>query len=49
MLKPGGYLLSSEKLPGTVPGGLQQTMVTEIPMTAEPVITDYLFCYWRGL
>jgi len=48
MLKPEGYLLSSEKLPETVPDGLAQAMVTELPMTAEPVITDYVFSYRRG-
>ena len=47
MLKPGGYLLSNDKLPETVPSGLGQVMVTEIPMTGPPVITDYIYCYRR--
>jgi hypothetical protein len=47
MLKPGGHLLSNDKLPDTVPSGLDQVMVTEIPMTPPPVITDYLYCYRR--
>jgi hypothetical protein len=47
MLKPGGHLLSSDKLADTVPSGLDQVMVTEIPMTTPPVITDYLYCYRR--
>ena len=47
MLKPGGYLLSNDKLQDTVPSGLDQVMVTEIPMTTPPVITDYIYCYRR--
>ncbi len=47
MLKPGGYLLSNDKLQDTVPSGLEQVMVTEIPMTVPPVITDYIYCYRR--
>ena len=47
MLKPGGYLLSNDKLQDAVPSGLDQVMVTEIPMTVPPVITDYIYCYRR--
>jgi len=47
MLKPGGYLLSNDKLQDTLPSGLEQVMVTEIPMTVPPVITDYVYCYRR--
>jgi hypothetical protein len=47
MLKPGGYLLSNDKLQDTVPSHLEQVLVTEIPMTTPPVITDYIFCYRR--
>jgi len=47
MLKPGGYLLSNDKLQDTVPSGLEQVMVSEIPMTGTPVITDYIYCYRR--
>ena len=48
MLKPGGYLLSNDKLQDTVPSGLDPVMVTEIPMTGAPVITDYIYCYRRS-
>jgi hypothetical protein len=48
MLKPGGFLLSNDKLPDTVPSGLEQVMVTEVPMTGPPVITDYIYCYRRA-
>ncbi len=47
MLKPGGYLLSNDKLQDTVSSGLDQVMVTEVPMTVPPVITDYIYCYRR--
>ena len=47
MLKPGGYLLSNDKLQDTVPSGLEQVMMSEIPMTGAPVITDYIYCYRR--
>ncbi len=47
MLKPGGYLLSNDRLSETVPAGLESVLVTEIPMTTEPVVTDYVFCYRR--
>jgi len=45
MLKAGGYLLSNDKLAERPSSGLDLMMTTEIPMTAEPVITDYIFCY----
>lgn len=47
MLKLGGLLLSNDKLPDTVSSGLEQVMVTEVPMTGPPVITDYIYCYRR--
>jgi hypothetical protein len=47
MLKPGGHLLSNDKLQDTVPSGLEQVLVTAIPMTGAPVITDYIYCYKR--
>jgi len=47
MLKSGGYLLSNDKLQDTVTSGLEQVMVTEIPMTVPPVITDKIYCYRR--
>ena len=45
MLRPGGYLLSNDRLADTVPSDLEQVMVTEIPMTGPPVITDKIYCY----
>jgi len=48
MLRPGGYLLSNDKLPEGAASGLELLMTTEIPMTGTPVITDYIFCYRRS-
>jgi hypothetical protein len=45
MLKPGGLLLSTEKLADRIPSGLTQDLTTEVPMTGPPVMTDYLFGY----
>lgn len=47
MLKAGGYLLSNDRLAEGSPG-LDLAMTTEIPMTGEPVITDYIYCYRNG-
>jgi hypothetical protein len=47
MLKLGGYLLSNDQLQDTVASGLNQVLVTAIPMTSAPVITDYVYCYRR--
>lgn len=47
MLKAGGYLLSNDKLAEGTESGLDLAMSTAIPMTGEPVIADYIFCYQR--
>lgn len=47
MLKPGGYLLSNDRLEDAVPAGLDQVTVTAIPMTTPPVITDHIYSYRR--
>ncbi len=47
MLKPGGYLLSNDKLEDAVPAGLEQATTTDIPMTTPPVITDHIYAYRR--
>jgi hypothetical protein len=48
MLRPSGYLLSNDKLAAGGGSGLDLVMTTEIPMTGEPVVTDYIFCYRHG-
>lgn len=47
MLKPGGFLLSSEKLADRIENGLQPDITTQVPMTGPPVMTDYIFGYRR--
>lgn len=47
MLKPGGYLLSSDKLADRIENGLELSLTTPIPMTGYPVMTDYIFSYRR--
>jgi len=47
MLRPGGYLLSNDKLPDTVPSELENVMETRIEMSHDPQILDYIFCYQR--
>ena len=47
MLQPGGFLLSNDKLAEDIRSGLPLMMTIAIPMTGEPVITDYVFCYQR--
>ncbi|HYL84754.1 MAG TPA: hypothetical protein VE263_11010 [Candidatus Angelobacter sp.] len=48
MLKPGGLLLSTEKLADRLENGLAVDLTTEIPMTGPPVMTDYIFGYRRN-
>ncbi len=49
MLQPGGFLLSTEKLPDEIPAGVEQAFVIDVPMTTPPVMTDYIYCYRRIL
>jgi hypothetical protein len=48
MLKPGGFLLSSEKLADRIENGLAADLTTEVPMTGSPIMTDYIFGYRRN-
>lgn len=47
MLKPGGFLLSNDKLPDAVPSGLNDMLETPIVSSLEPLIKDTVFCYQR--
>ena len=47
MLKPGGYLLTNDKLPDRVPFGLEDALTTVLNVARDPDMTDYLFCYRR--
>ena len=46
MLKPGGFLLTNEALPGNAPTGLTDALKTSIPITDKA--TDYMFTYAKG-
>ncbi len=47
MLKPGGFLITNDKLPEKAPGALEAAFETQIPMTGEPVVIDSVYCYRR--
>jgi len=48
MLKPGGYLLSNDKLADKVPLGLDEVLETPITSSMQPLVRDIMFCYRRG-
>ena len=48
MLKPGGLLLSNDKLPEAAPSGLESVMETEVVSSEQPLVRDTVFCYRRG-
>ncbi|HEX9110896.1 MAG TPA: hypothetical protein VF845_05420 [Terriglobales bacterium] len=48
MLKPGGYLLSNDKLTDKVPFGLDEVLETPITSSVQPLVRDIMFCYQRG-
>jgi hypothetical protein len=45
MLKPGGYLLSNDKFPDTVPSGLASALDTMQLIARDPNRSDTLYCY----
>jgi hypothetical protein len=45
MLRPGGYLLSNDKFPDTVPSGLVSAMDTTLVVARDPDRSDTMFCY----
>jgi hypothetical protein len=47
MIKPGGFLLTNEALPGTAPTKLADSLKTSVPIAKSPVITDYMYGYVR--
>ena len=48
MLKPGGYLLSNDKLADKIPFGLDEVLETPITSSVQPLVRDIMFCYQRG-
>jgi len=47
MLKPGGYLLSNDRLPETVPSRLSDVLQTTTTMSVDPLVSDLMICYRR--
>jgi len=47
MLRPGGFLVSNDKLPATVPSGLTDVLDTPIISSVQPLVQDVVFCYQR--
>jgi len=47
MLKPGGFLLTNDKLPDAVPSGLQAAEPTVLVVARDPDVTEYLFSYQK--
>jgi hypothetical protein len=48
MLRPGGFLLSNDRLPDIVPSELNDVLETRVVSSVEPLISDVVFCYQRG-
>jgi len=48
MLKPGGFLISNDKLPDAVPSGLNDVLDTSVVSSTEPLVRDVVFCYQRA-
>ena len=47
MLKPGGFLLTNDKLPTVVASGLQAGEPTVLVVARDPDVTEYLFSYQK--
>jgi len=48
MLKPGGFLLSNDKLADKIALGLDEVLETPIISSEQPLVRDIMFCYRRG-
>jgi hypothetical protein len=44
-LNPGGFVLSNDKLPGSVPAGLSDSLITTQIVARDPDMTEMMFCY----
>jgi hypothetical protein len=47
MLKPGGLVLTNDMLADKVPGQLKEAHRTTIEVSANPQITEHIYCYRR--
>ena len=47
MIKPGGFLLTNEALPGNAPSKLTDSLKTSVVVTSNPQASDYMYSYVR--
>ena len=47
MIKPGGFLLTNEALPGNAPSKLTDSLKTSVNVTSNPPASDYMYSYLR--
>ena len=47
MLRPGGFLVSNDKLPDVVLSGLDDVLETTVVSSVEPRVADVVFSYQR--
>ena len=48
MLRPGGFLISNDKLPDREPSKLEDVLEVPIVSSEQPFIQDFAFCYRRS-
>jgi len=48
MLRPGGLLISNDKLAEKVPSALKDVLEVPVDMSEQPLIQDIAFCYQRA-
>jgi hypothetical protein len=47
MLRPGGFLVTNDKLPDKVPSELKDVMEVPVISSEQPLVQDFAFCYLR--
>ena len=47
MIKPGGFLLTNEALPGNAPSKLTDSLKTSVQVSSNPAASDYMYSYVR--
>jgi DNA-dependent RNA polymerase auxiliary subunit epsilon len=48
MLRPGGFLISNDKLADKVPSGLKDVLEVPVVSSEQPRVEDFAFCYLRA-
>ena len=47
MLRPGGFLVSNDRLPDKVPSELKDVLEVPVVSSEQPLVQDFTFCYLR--